>query len=356
MRVEHGNSGMAAASAVAEVRDPGAIRGSWFDALAFIGAWKRLRREPRLAIAPPGELGITAMGFARFLWVIVPTVVLSTVAAVSTWVVEPPKSSVFELARTSYDEVRAAIAADLPTAERPMAKGSADWKHFHSRTFTALFLLHEGVVDAGERRAAVSTVLQNYREDTAALDPGRRAAVAARLERLSRDAQARLRFLDRWMQSGANALSGALLTGVLLLLMSRVFHRMVNDLSPAPPRAGAAGAVFLYQVSVAVLPYFLFGLAMQVAVQIGVAYQIGWLLEVGTVAMLLVSLATLVAFVRAAGPMAEALSEGAPTPALVSALRWRAGIVFLSVQATVAVVAAAFAIGTSVWFSAVRGT
>ncbi len=357
MAGEHGNSGMAVVqpAGVAAVRDPGAMAGSWFDALAFFGAWARLRREPRLAVAPSGELGITAMGFARFLWIVLPTVVLSAVAALSAWVVELPKSSVFELSRSSYDEIRAAIAADLPTPDRPMASGSADWKRFHSRSFTALFLLREGVVDAAARRAAVDDVLRNYHDDTAALDPGRRAAVAARLDRLARGADARLRFIERWLQSGANSLFGALMTGVLLLLMSHVFRRMVLDLRPAPAHAAAAGTVFLYLVTAGMLPYFLIGLVMQVATQVGLWYQVAWLVDAGALAMVLVSVATLLAFVRAARPMALALSDTAPPPELVRALRWRAAIVYLTVQVCVGIFGFLFMLGTTIWFSSLRG-
>ena len=260
-------------------------RASWYDGRAFFAAWLALRRNPGLADQGGPALGFTAMAFARFGLVLLPAGIVALAGMVFNLLGRPPDAAVMELSdrigelRQQLQAVPALAAAD---PVEPLSHEQA-WANY------------------------------SYRAGLENLPETERARFAQRIDSQWAKEQKVALWMARWAASGANDAFGALLSGLLLIVCSRLFRWWVRRKATVYLLAERAADYFLYLVTQRVLIGWGIAILGVIAVQAGSGFAISWAATVGIVLILLGTLAQLWGFWAAGKPIAALLVGAEPS-------------------------------------------
>lgn len=310
------------------------LTSGWFD----FRAWWRLRgllvREPERSLDGAARNGYTPRGFARFLWIILPTALIGLLAGVAALQPDRPESS-YEMTARLAEALREETLAAAPPPARADA-GEAKLEPLEWRTALVLLELNQPL--AAEQRDATATryraTLEAHR---AALSPAQFERQKARLADRLRATERKLRWMDRLQESGLSNLFGFLFVGLLLPVIAGSFRWMVGRMIPPAVHADRAGDVYLYAVIARLAPWHLLSIGFALLYQAGIAFQVVPLVNTGLVGLLAVSLPLLVAHYRAGPMVARVLTGEEADVATGRRYSWRLVGVFMVTQLVAAV-------------------
>ena len=260
-------------------------------------------------------MGFTAMAFARFGLVLLPAGIVALAGMVFNLLGRPPDAAVMELSdrigelRQQLQAVPALAAAD---PVEPLSHEQA-WANYSKATWRARLTFSGPQTDPAVWDQAEQQVLAAYRAGLENLPETERARFAQRIDSQWAKEQKVALWMARWAASGANDAFGALLSGLLLIVCSRLFRWWVRRKATVYLLAERAADYFLYLVTQRVLIGWGIAMLGVIAVQAGSGFAISWAATVGIVLILLGTLAQLWGFWAAGKPIAALLVGAEPS-------------------------------------------
>ena len=320
------------------------LTAAWYDLRAFLQARRALLRDPTVALQGETALGFTGRAFARFLWIVLPFGVLAALATVNGLLLEQP-NQVFDLNADAAAELRERIAPDAslwraaglePGASEQISEAdrqaSSEARTALTRSLIGpLLALDNAQIGEAERAATLERIETALREASEGQPPIVQLQLALRVEARLLAAEKRLRFLRRLMETGAANLLGIVFTGLVLQLLAIAFGWWARRLVPVGERVTQAGELMLYLLTARLTPWMLLLVAIMVAIQVAIGWQLQTLAEISTYALLGFSLLMAVAYYRTGRPLAAVLYE-APPDGMARRLGWRMLWVFVLLQ------------------------
>lgn len=332
------------------------LTAAWYDLRAFLRARRALLRDPALALQGEAALGFSARAFARFLWIVLPFGVLAGLATINGLLLEQP-NQVFDLNADAAAELRAKIAPDealwaaagiepgradnISEADR---EASAEARKTLARALVMpLVALDNAQIGDAERAATVERIEGALRAASEGQPPIVQLQLALRLEKRLQSAEKRLRFLRRMMETSAVSLLGIVFTGLVLQLNAGAFRWWARRLKPPGEHVEQAGEVMLYLLNARLTPWMFLLVALMVASQVALSWQLQTLATVSAYGLIGMTLLLAVSYYRTGRPLAAALYADAPA-GIARRLGWRMIWVFLLLQLASAIWGLLFAL------------
>lgn len=312
------------------MNDERVLTHGWFD----FRAWWRLRaqlvREPERSLQGRSGNGQSAVAFARFLWILLPTALVGLLAGAAA--LQPERGdSAYEQTATLAMELREETLAMPSPPGRPDASETVMNRLAWSTTLTMLSF-GQPIVSSKEQDAAAERyreLLESHRE---ALSPAqferRKAALANELRASAR----KLRWFERLQESGVSSVLGFLFIGALLPVLAASFRWMVRRIVPQAPHAEKAGDVYLYAVIARLAPWYLLSVLGTLLMQAGIAFHSPNLVVIGSTFLMVLTIPLVVAHYRAGPTAARVLMGGDVEAPLARRYSWRLVGVFAVMQ------------------------
>lgn len=315
----------------------------WFDFRAWWRLRGRLVREPERSLEGRAGNGQSAVAFARFLWILLPTALVGVLAGAAA--LQPDRGdSAYEQTAALAMALREEALGMPPPPSRPEAPESAADRLAWSTAMTMLSF-GQPMVSAGEREAAavrVRDLLDSHHQTLSPAQFERRQRILAN-ELLA--AARKLRWFERLQESGLSNLLGFLFIGALLPVLATSFRWMVGRIAPTAPHAEQAGDVYLYAVVARLTPWYLLNILGTLLMQAGIAFQSPALVVAGSTVVVVVIIPLVVAHYRA-GPMVARVLMGEEVDAVLGRrYAWRLVGVFAVTQLFAATWIACFTFG-----------
>ena len=339
------------------------LTAAWYDLRGFLAARRLLLRDPRIALQGEAALGFSPTGFARFLWIVFPFSVLAALATVNGVLLEQP-NQVFDLNADAAAELRQRIAPDAalwreagiepgrekqisPAQQEAAAAARSEMASLHVMPFIAL---DNAQIGEAERRATLDAIEQGLRTAGEGEEAVVRLQLALKLEARLLATEKRLRFMRRLVDTGAANLLGMVFTGLVLPLTAIAFAWWARRVRPAGEHVAEAKSVMLYLLNARLAPWMFALIGLMVSTQIGVSWQIVWLANWSSWALIGMSLLLAVVYFRCGRPIATALYQE-PDKRVARKLSWRMLWVFILLQLVAGLWAALLAAGIALYFS-----
>ena len=199
--------------------------------------------------------GQSAIAFARFLWILLPTALVGLLAGAAALQPDRGESAYEQTAALALALRDETLAVPLPSPRPDASEQARD--RLALSTMMTMLAFNQPIVGKEEQDAAAvrfRSLLDAHRSVLSPAQFERRKAVLAR-ELLA--ASRKLRWLERLQESGLSNLMGFLFIGALLPVLAGSFRWMVGRLSPVACHAAQAGEVYLYAVVARLTPWYL---------------------------------------------------------------------------------------------------
>lgn len=294
----------------------GSWRASWYDLRAFFGAWLALRRNPALSDQGGAALGFTPMAFARFGLILLPAAIVAAAGLIFNLLGRPPDETVVELSER-VGALRERLQA-VPATPSP-ADAASGYEQvladYNKATRRARLTFHGVEPDPAVLDQSEQAVIAAYTEHLPRLAAADQARFIAHIDAEWAQEQRVMRWLARWSASGANDFFGALISGLVLIVCSRLFRWWVRRKAAVYPSAERASDYFLYLVTQRVLIGWGIAIFGMLALQAGSGFQLPWAISGGMVLLLVGTLVQVWGFWSAGKPIAALLVGAAPSAA-----------------------------------------
>ena len=177
------------------MHDDRPLSGDWYDLRAWWRVRRLLVREPELSLEGRPRLGVSAVAFARFLWILLPTALLGLLAAGVALLPDRPESAYEQTARLAEDLRTETLAASAVPGTPEASEGTR--RQLAVASAMAFLTLGQPLVDDAARALAAERYRALLASAQRSLSPAQFERRKAGFARELRAAARKLRWLER---------------------------------------------------------------------------------------------------------------------------------------------------------------